>query len=86
MDADIAENTWAMEAFLKVSAHIDQRERLIVKWGASNDYHFALETRDLNFFTGNPVGNVSDRNTAPVTNFTDGAWHHIAFTSSATGS
>ena len=85
-DADIADNTWAMEAFVKVSAHNGEWERLIVKWGSSNNYHFALQTRDLNFFTGNPVGNVFDRNTAPVTNFTDGAWHHIAFTSSATGS
>ena len=85
-DADIADNTWAIEAFVKVSAHNSQWERLIVKWGVNNNYHFALETRDLNFFTGNPVGNVFDANTAPVTSFTDGQWHHIAFTSSATGS
>ena len=75
-----------MEAFVKVSAHNPQWERLIVKWGVSNNYHFALETRDLNFFSGNPVGNIFDANTAPVTSFTDGSWHHIAFTSSASGS
>ena len=82
----VADNTWAMEAFVKVSAHNPQWERLIVKWGVSNNYHFALETKDLNFFSGNPVGNIFDANTAPVTNFTDGSWHHIAFTSSASGS
>ena len=86
IDADIADNTWAMETFLKVSVHNGQWERLLVKWGTNNNYHLSLETRDLNFFTGNPVGNVFDRNTAPVTNFTDGSWHHVAFTSSATGS
>ena len=57
-DADIADNTWAMEAFLKVSVHNAQWERLLVKWGTGNNYHFALESKDLNFFTGNPVGNV----------------------------
>jgi hypothetical protein len=86
VDADIADNTWAIETFIKVSTHNGQWERLIVKWGVSNDYHFSLETRDLNFFTGNPDGNIFDRNTSPVTSFTDGEWHHIAFTSSATGS
>jgi hypothetical protein len=85
-DADIADNTWAVEAFVKVSTHNVQWERLIVKWGVSNNYHFALETKDLNFFTGNPVGNVFDANTTPAVNFTDGQWHHLAFTSSAAGS
>ena len=85
-DADIADNTWAMEAFVKVTAHNGEWERLIVKWGVSNNYHFALRNRNLDFFTGNPVGEVFQANTAPVTSFTDGAWHHIAFTSSATGS
>ena len=52
--------------------------RLVVRWGASNDYHFALETADSNFFSGNPIGNIFDANTAPPTNFTDGGWHHLA--------
>ena len=86
VDADIADNTWAIETFIKVSAHNVEWERLIVKWGVSNDYHFALRNRNLDFFTGNPDANVFDANTTPVTSFTDGAWHHIAFTSSATGS
>jgi hypothetical protein len=85
VDADIADNTWAIEAFVKVSTHNGQWERLIVKWGVSNDYHFALETKDFNFFTGNPDGNIFDTNTSPATSFTDGQWHHLAFTSSTTG-
>ena len=62
-----------------------QWHRLILKWSPGLDYHFALETQDFNFFTGNPVGNVFDANTGPATDFTDG-WHHLAVTSSATGS
>ncbi|MFP6896830.1 MAG: LamG-like jellyroll fold domain-containing protein [Roseibacillus sp.] len=84
VDVSLNDNTWTIEAFISVSSHNPQWERLVVKWGASNDFHLALETRDLNFFTGNPVGNVFDANTAPPTDFTDGGWHHLAVSSSAT--
>ena len=84
-DSSLNDNTWTIELFVRVSAHNPQWERLIVKWGVSNDYHFALETTDSNFFSGNPVANIFDANTAPPTNFTDGGWHHLAVTSSAAG-
>jgi len=83
-DSNLNDNTWTIEAFVNVSAHNGGWERLVTKWGASNDYHFALETQDFNFFSGNPVGNIFDANTTPRTDFTNG-WHHLALTSSATG-
>lgn len=85
-DADLTDNTWALETFIKVSTHNGEWERLIVKWGVSNDYHLSLRNRNFDFFTGNPDANVFNSNTAPATSFTDGNWHHIAFSSSATGS
>jgi hypothetical protein len=85
-DADLADNTWALETFIKVGTHNGEWERLIVKWGVSNDFHLSLRNRNFDFFTGNPDGNVFNSNTAPATSFTDGKWHHIAFSSSAAGS
>ncbi len=84
-DSNLNDNTWTIELFVSVSAHNGGWERLVTKWGGGHNYHLALETRDLNFFTGNPVGNIFDANTAPTTDFTDGDWHHLAVTSSATG-
>ena len=72
VDSSLNDDTWTIELFVSVSAHNGQWERLVTKWGGSADYHFALETTDFNFFTGNPVGNVFDSNTAPTTDFTDG--------------
>jgi hypothetical protein len=83
-DSSLNDNTWTIELFVRVSAHNPQWERLVVKWGGSHNYHFALESADSNFFSGNPVGNIFDANTAPLTDFTTG-WHHLAVTSSATG-
>ena len=85
-DVGLNDNTWTLETFVNVTTTNGQWHRLILKWSPGLDYHFALETQDFNFFTGNPVGNVFDANTIPTpTDFTNG-WHHLAVTSSATGS
>lgn len=85
-DMDLVGNTWSIETFIKVSTHNGEWERVIVKWGISNDYHFALRSRNFDFFTGNPDGNIFNSNTSPAASFTDGQWHHLALTSSPAGS
>jgi hypothetical protein len=82
-DVGLTGTDWAIEAFIKASAHNALWDRLILKWDVGTDYHLALETGDLNLFEGSPA-NVFDTNTVPATDFTVG-WHHIAVSSSNTG-
>ena len=68
-DVGLNDNTWTIETFVNVTTVNATWHRLILKWSPNLDYHFALETQDFNFFTGNPVGNVFDANTAPPSKF-----------------
>ena len=85
-DLDITD-TWTIEAFLSVSSPNFEWERMIVKWGASSgqDYHFGLRNGGLNLFASGGVEVVA-ANTPTPTNFADGEWHHVAISSSPTGS
>lgn len=85
-DLDIDGSTWTIETFVSISPQNGEWHRLILKWDADTDYHFAIRNNKLDLFNSNVVEIVPQVNTAPATNFADGKWHHIAITSSATGS
>ena len=84
-DLDITTD-WTIETFISISTPnvISGWERTVVKWGASNDYHYGLRNGGLNLFDSGASERVA-ANTGPATNFADGDWHHIAITSSAAG-
>ncbi len=48
IDVGLTGTVWTIEAFIKASAHNATWDRLILKWDGGTDYHFALETGDIN--------------------------------------
>lgn len=82
-DLDITTD-WTIETFISISTPNAVWERTVLKWGASNDYHYGLRNGSLNLFDSSPAERVA-ANTGPATNFADGNWHHIAITSSVAG-
>ena len=86
-DLNLLGTDWTIEAFVSAGVLNAEWHRLILVWDTQLDYHFALRNGNFDFFEGTGVTEVFQANTVPTpVNFADGAWHHLAVTSSAAGS